>query len=877
MTIRNYIVVFLTTLVPTLAWCQMGEELSLESFLSDLGLKHEAHFVYAEEDIKNISIENAPVFNTFNEGVHSICEQHNLEFEFVRPKVVMIREKYDDSDLYEYTGSVRIIDENTNEFLTSALVVSESKNMSFVSDDNGLVQIKAVEDSCFVVHYLGYYEALFCLNDDQEDVQMVRMKIREYEVPMIEIDSRSSFSSQDSRNYLVQKLDKVLLSTAGNSAGVRDPLKGLKTLAGVANFGEQASHFEVRGGKSDENMVRFNGLTLYNVSHYFGMFSNISDQLCDELLLYKDVIPPWYGGYASSVLDIQSNTATGTSSGDIEISNLLLNSRLDFNIASKLSLSMGFRSTIVNLADSDYLAANREQGPVQLIAKVDNQEQLLLDTESTPESNFYDGYASIQYQLSDESNLKANFFISEDQYSNDIRHKRVARQREPVIKVIDDEEWKNMGYGLHWEQKVSENIKQLTQLSYSEHDLSMNKIFKSRDPRESEVEFKENYENSSSINGYRFSSLWDHRINGSTILNYGAEVIAEESDFTAIFKRNRDVQLDTEANQFVLFSGINKRVDAVSFDIGLRANYYDILRKVHWDPRFSVSYNNNEPISFGASYGIVHQFMRKLYFEMPSGRTTEYYTLANGGQIPVLEANQMSFWVQWIGDHIKSRVSVYEKNYEGVVEQAAVVVGTESDGGTTFRNAGYTFLQGTGENIGLEWSNTLYLRNSSFTVNYTLSKNTVNYPTVDMGADIPASNDRRHQLTALYYHELPNSWRFNIQYNFASGLPYTDVSNFSDRPRNRREDTNVLRQDRLRDYHRLDFGIEKEWKLKNQSSLSISANVFNITDRDNLFYEEYYYGVKNNNQDSSLPKNFVLGYEQDLLGITPSLGIRFKW
>ncbi|MBR5905103.1 MAG: TonB-dependent receptor plug domain-containing protein [Bacteroidales bacterium] len=88
--------------------------------------------------------------------------------------------------------------------------------------------------------------------------------------------------------------------------GEGDVLKAVLTLPGVKSVGEASSGFNVRGGSADQNLILFNGGTIYNPSHLFGIFSAFNMDVVDEVELYKSSIPVEYGGRISSVLDISS-------------------------------------------------------------------------------------------------------------------------------------------------------------------------------------------------------------------------------------------------------------------------------------------------------------------------------------------------------------------------------------------------------------------------------------------------------------------------------------------------------------------------------------------------------------------------------------------
>src|SRR3954452_9702719 len=77
-------------------------------------------------------------------------------------------------------------------------------------------------------------------------------------------------------------------------------------MPGVKSVGEASTRLNVRGGAADQNLVFFNDATIYNPSHFFGLFSAFNPEVVKDVELYKSSIPAKYGGRLSSVLEINS-------------------------------------------------------------------------------------------------------------------------------------------------------------------------------------------------------------------------------------------------------------------------------------------------------------------------------------------------------------------------------------------------------------------------------------------------------------------------------------------------------------------------------------------------------------------------------------------
>ena len=81
-------------------------------------------------------------------------------------------------------------------------------------------------------------------------------------------------------------------------------MKIVLTLPGVTTVGEASSGYNVRGGATDQNFILFNGGTVYNPSHLFGLFTSFNSDAVEDVELFKSSIPVEYGGRISSVLKV---------------------------------------------------------------------------------------------------------------------------------------------------------------------------------------------------------------------------------------------------------------------------------------------------------------------------------------------------------------------------------------------------------------------------------------------------------------------------------------------------------------------------------------------------------------------------------------------
>jgi hypothetical protein len=148
----------------------------------------------------------------------------------------------------------------------------------------------------------------------------------------------------------VERLNIDAIRRVPTVFGEADIMKVVLTLPGVKTVGEASTGFNVRGGSVDQNLVLLNGATIYNPSHFFGMFSSFNPELVKDIELFKSSIPAKYGGRLSSVLDIglrEGNKKTFTGSAGIGI----VTSRFNLEgpiTKDKTSFILGGRTTYAN-------------------------------------------------------------------------------------------------------------------------------------------------------------------------------------------------------------------------------------------------------------------------------------------------------------------------------------------------------------------------------------------------------------------------------------------------------------------------------------------------------------------------------------------------
>ena len=303
-------------------------------------------------------------------------EQKKQVRQFARQNRLSFSKRERENSLVKLVGSVSGTPLSPDNSLQSDLLPSSTLNLppstlhlppSSVSDsalitgipvlDSDSVAMSGASSKTKVYVVPGVKVARASVADDQELAEIVVVGGRQSAVESITMGS--------------EKFKPQVLKNIPSAFGESDIMKIVLTLPGVTTVGEASSGYNVRGGATDQNLILFNGGTVYNPSHLFGLFTSFNSDAVEDVELFKSSIPVEYGGRISSVLKVVSKEAnmrrlTGsasigalTSKANLEIPvvrdhvSLLLNGRTTYSdwILKKLPEKSGYKNGTADFYD----------------------------------------------------------------------------------------------------------------------------------------------------------------------------------------------------------------------------------------------------------------------------------------------------------------------------------------------------------------------------------------------------------------------------------------------------------------------------------------------------------------------------------------------
>ena len=92
--------------------------------------------------------------------------------------------------------------------------------------------------------------------------------------------------------------------------GESDIFRSLQLLPGIQMGNTGFAGLYIRGGTPDQNHIILDGMTIYQLDHFFGFFSSINSSIVKDVQIYRSGFPAKYGGAISSIIDITGKSGS---------------------------------------------------------------------------------------------------------------------------------------------------------------------------------------------------------------------------------------------------------------------------------------------------------------------------------------------------------------------------------------------------------------------------------------------------------------------------------------------------------------------------------------------------------------------------------------
>ncbi len=583
-----------------------------------------------------------------------------------------------------------------------------------------------------------------------------------------------------------------------------DPLRAVKRLPGVATGGLSAAS-NIRGGATDETLIRFDGLRLVNPFHlrdFQSIFSTIDPRIVRTIDVYTGGFPVNYGDRMSGVIDVQSMSPPAPLYHEVGLS---------FFNTSLLSSGM-FAG-----GDGEWLASARR-------SNLDVWFDALSNLPGKP--RYTDAFAKVSHELGSSMKITGNILL----FSDDLR------LTDTDIEEVASAEYQDRYLWLRLDHQVGNKLTAATLLARTNLEStrqgtvdkpgdSIGSVFDQRD--------------------FAITSLqsdWRWAATDNLLVSFGGEWknlkgdyrYSDQARYEILFStpgaststvRQHDLQVSPRGSQLGVYASARFQAsENWRLEAGVRWDKQTLAsgQGDHLSPRVGVRYELTRDTSVRASWGRFHQTQGIDELQVQDGLTAF---------APPQRADHTVIGLEhYFAANIDLRIELYDKRmtnlrprYENLLNTFVLLPELRAD---RIRIAPES-ARARGYEIHLS-SNALPL---GWWVSY--ARASVDDRVNDM--EIPRAWDQTHTITAGILWDGPR-WTASLGLSHRTGWPNTavqpDISGFPTVV------APLRNNQRYSDYRSVDLRVGRRFELP-RSTLSLAIEVDNIFGRNNPCCTEF--------------------------------------
>ncbi len=781
------------------------------------------------------------------------------------------------------TISGKVIDQSSGIALPSATITIPNTGLSATTNTDGNFTIfKVPADTCTIdIFYSGYQADHFKL-----DAEKLKKPLVLGMSPALNTLNEVSIVGQKSgvMNTDVKKVGVLQLTPANldklPSLGEKDILRAFQLMPGVSGTNESSSGAYVRGGTPDQNLVVFDGFTVYQVDHLYGFFSAFNSNAIKDVQLYKGGFSAVYGGRLSSVTEINGKDGNRNEAGyGVDLSLLSINMFAETPINDKSSLLITFRRSyqgpLYNKIFKQFNTSTVQSGggpPGGPPAGSSGPPGGGFGEQTTPASHFYDADVRYNYHFDQNNIFTWSLYTGTDKTDNS----RTLQLPSFIssggnINITDYTKYGNLGSSAKWFRQWNQKVHSNTYITYSSYFNDRNRGVSgtTTDSNNDQVNISNGTMEDNNLKDAGIKSDWEWQTSNNIKFVYGGFGNIQKINYDYI--QNDTSRLIDEHNRAFLGGAYAE----ISYDPGnrlhlqpgIRTTFYQPTGKLYYEPRFSASYVINDNYTLKAATGQFYQFINEVTREDILNGNRNFWVLSNGGDIPVGKSRHYIGGISYENDQFLVDVEGYYKTLTGLT-QYTITQSAPSPGST--QTVVQNFYGGGGNAKGIEVLLQKKLGRYTGWISYTLA-DARNKFAVYGNSYFPADQDIRHEFKSINMYHM-DRWNFSAVFIFSTGHPYTaplSTYSFTSAAGNVSTYYNVSNKnaERLPDYHRLDLSATYDLlKISGNKIGSIGISLFNVYNHTNIWYKEY-----------QIQNNQAITTDVTYLGFTPNLTLSLRW
>ena len=840
------------------------QDIPLKFALDTLVHTYELNIVYRDQIVSEVYTSGSCNNCSPEKAISALLENSDLEWKRNQSQYVIVRKnQHSDRSISGY-----ILDGNTGEFIPHANILVKNTYRGTISDQYGFFTLSGTiqKVDTLIISYIGY--------DPTEFVVANRLGVIRIELFPKVLGAKTVNIYGEQLEFLQRSSGTGQLAFSPRhiaslpNIGETDIFRSLQLLPGIQMGNTGFAGLYIRGGTPDQNQIILDGMSIYQVDHFFGFFSAINSNIVKDVQVYKGGFPAKYGGRIASIIDITGKSGSTKQKKLDLFTNMLsagvtyeqpLSKRSSFILSARRSFTDQYQTKLYDNIH-DFLTSG---SGLNIGAELPS-DTISYESEYLPNFYFYDINGKFTYLPNDRDIVSISFYDGKDYLGEeknfDFESDSVGIEQ---VKVNEQTRWGNTGAGANWVRRWSRTTKtqlfMATTRYFSNHDLDSYWII---DTEETPAYLSQDN-----------NQIEDQTARMNVNWNIGLRHNLEAGASTTIYKTNYSVQLgdsviliDQEINGN-LFEGYFQDRWATSPGLeilmGLRTSRFSKSSVSYFNPRLSVFYRFTDELFFKASTGITHQFLNRFSNDLITNGSKFVWLLPNEDADP-MAVQQISLGIEYDTPHIFIGLDIYNNVIDNITDFSQLVFPVD----TYIEETSTLVFKGSRTAKGLELlvrKKDGYLRGWA-AYNYGIVECV--FPDMNGGKTFLADHDRTHELKSAIIWSL-GPWNMAVTGLISSGRVYTPNNNLMIRENENANytlvaDVGTRNSKRLPIVHRVDMSLTRSLRLL-AKNWDIGISIFNLFNQRNISHRSY-----NLTADPFITTDIVM------LGLTPTLSVRLE-
>lgn len=675
------------------------------------------------------------------------------------------------------------------------------------------------------------------------DLQLVAL-----EVPLKEIVVTSSMTILQEKPTSSVALDRQQITELPHFGD--DPYRAIAVMPGVSG-GDISAKFVVRGGFHNELLVRIDDIELFEPFHlkdFQGVFSVIDPEMLGGVDLVPGGFTSEYGDRMTGVLDMSSRAPT----------EVLFNLGISFTNA-------WFNTTGTFAEGKGRWLGSLRRGYLDVILGIVSDGE----DDDPPDPRYWDAFGSLSYDLSTNHSLAVQLLAADDSL---------------LFEEEDVDEFTNVetGYGSQYLWLRHQGV--FGPRTFANSSLYMGRITVNRDMFFDELDGDERLEiyDKREMDLYGIRSDWQHEIGTRNYLRWGVELrsyevaydylndsqIEDPIDDPRFEPGTRNYSFDDtyQGEWYSVYASDRIRLGSrFTTELGLRYDRLTLTEEDYVSPRVNLLYNVSDRGVLRFGWGHFYQSQRPYELNVQFDETefypsqkAEHFVIGYEGDLGSKYSLRVDAYLRDVSDPIPRWETLFDP-FHPVPELATDLV-----------RLAPTSASGTGVEV-------FFSSHQGGTFDWWVSYVWSSIED-EIVVNTPRYVDQTHAFTGSASWRPGPKWSLTAVWTYHTGWPTTSVSaGLLPQPGGGLElsyDVGPFYQERLDDYHRLDFRASRTSRLGG-GQLTLFIDVQNLYNRDNLrgiaiADPDYHYNSSTGGYDITFPEEYWLP-------IIPSFGISYQF